>query len=210
MDIGEVTQEQLDALEGQINELKKFKDESAPKLEQYNKAVTDLEQLKKDKADLEGQVNPNWAKARDKMSRLESLLKGKGIEIDEDGNPKSGGGSDLNLEKVQQVATETARKELLGDRLEELLDEFDSDSKEVVRHFFNKLTTGEQVTLKNIKGFVIQAENAAKGGEKKLVRLSGGQGPRTSISEEEQKLSDEAAKDLGSKLGLPFAAPSKK
>lgn len=205
--IDELTQPQLDELEGKVTELEKFKNESAPQLEEYKKAKESLDALKKENEDLKGQANPNWKAARDRMEKLEALLKGKGVEVDETGNPKGGSGQGLSVEDVRKESVEATRKELLGSRLEELLDDYDTDSKEVVRHYFTKLTAGEQVDMKNIKKFVLQAENAANAGEKKVKRDFSGQGPRAVDSQE--KLSEESMKGLGTKMGLPFVNPKK-
>lgn len=205
MDPEEITVEQVQELQNKLAELETFKTDSAAKLAEYDQAKTELEQLKKDKADLEGQANPNWKEAREKMGRLESLLKGKGIEVDELGNPK---GSQVSLADVERKTAEVVTQKLLNARLEEILDDYDPASKEVIRHYYNKLSAGEEITLQNIRKFVNEAERAAgSDNQVKKIQLSGGLGPRMG---DESKLGEQEAKDLGAKMGLPFATATDK
>lgn len=202
MDVSEVTQEQLDALESKATTLEKEKGESAVKLAEYETAKTAWEAKEKEFAE---QSNPNWAKARKSMEAMKTALKEKGIEVDDDGNVKSNP-QNLNVEEIRKEATQAARNELLGGRLQELLSEYDPKSAELVKHYYNKLTAGESVNLQNIRSFVTQAENVAKSNPdttiSRVVEFSGGQGPRIPDTD---KLDSKVAQDLGEKMGLSFA-----
>ena len=203
IDISEVTQEQLDALESKVVELEKVKDESTAKATEFEVAKTDWEKKEKE---YQEQANPNWQKARQEIDRLKAVAKEKGVEFNEDGSVKSNP-QQIDLEQIRQEAANAARGELLGGRLTELLSEYEPESAKVVEHYYKKLTNGESVNLQNIKSYVQQAENAARGNpDSKITRVagySGGFGPRTP---EVGKLDDKQANELGAKLGLPFAS----
>ena len=158
--------------------MEKEKGESASKLAEYETAKTDLENKVKD---LEGQINPNWQKARQTIDSLKAIAKDKGVELNEDGTVRSNPGN-VDIDAITQQAREAARGELLGNRLEELLEQYDPESAKVVKHYYQKLTQGEGLTLQNIGKFVGQAERAAELDSDKPIKrattFSGGRGPK--------------------------------
>ena len=178
MDINDATQEQLDALEAKVGELDKVKGESDAKQAEFDTAKAEWE---KEKAVLTESANPNWAKARQTIDALKEVAKSKGVELNEDGTVKSNPGN-VDVSAITKQAVEAARGEILGNRLEEILEQYDSESAKVVKHYYQKLTQGEGITMQNIEKFVRQAERAAElDSDKPLKRattFSGGQGPK--------------------------------
>ena len=130
-DVGEITQEQLDALEAKAVALEKEKSESAIKLAEHETAKVEWEKKEKE---YQESANPNWAKARKSMDSMKAALEGKGVKIDEDGNVVSNP-QNIDVEKIRQDAVEAARGEIIGNRLEELLEQYDSESAKVVKHY---------------------------------------------------------------------------
>lgn len=212
MDVSEVTQEQLDALETKVEVLERGKDESVTKMAEYETAKADLEAKNKE---LESQINPNWQKARQTIDALKEIAKSKGVELNEDGTVKSNP-QNVDVSKLLADAAlagaQAAKNEILGGRVEELLSGYDIESSKLVRHFYDKLTVGETVTLQNVNKFMNQAVEATRvelGGKiNKATTFSGGQGPR--LPNENKPLDDQTANDLGSKMGLSFATVPKK
>lgn len=209
----DLTPEQIQELQqkaAKVEELEKFKNESEAKLKEYETAKTDWE---KKEAQYKSEVNPNWARARQVMERQKAALKEKGVETDDDGNVVSNP-QRVDVEKIKQEAVAAAQGVVLGSRLEELLGEYDDESSKVVRHYYGKLITGENVTLQNVKKFVDMAENAARselGGsfKKTATQYSGGQGPRY-FEKESGKLDDASAVDLATKMGIKIQGMEQK
>lgn len=200
--MAELSDEQIAELQqkaAKAEELEKFKNDSAAKLAEYETARSEWEKKEKEYQD---QVNPNWQKARTSMNAMREALKSKGIQVDEDGNPVDT--SKIQLDQVKREAEAAAEKKLIDVRLEEFLEEYDNDSAEVIRHFYRKLTTGEEVTLRNVKTFLSQAENVAKGGDKKLRKISTalntGQGPRQAENKVDSEKVDTLANAMGIKI----------
>src|SRR3990167_6252157 len=169
-------EEKIQDMEKELEELRPLKDSSA-KLQEEFKAKE--EAWSNEKKQLEESANPNWQKARQRISSLETALKDKGVELNEDGTVKNNP-QGVDIEEVRREARESARSELTGNKLANLLSQYDEESAKIVKHFFNKVSTGESVTLDNIDNFFRQAESAANYENKiqrKGVRFSGGQGP---------------------------------
>ena len=199
MDISEITQEQLDALEAKATELESAKDESAGKLAEYETAKMEWEKKEKE---LQDDINPNWQRARATIDALKEIAKSKGVELNEDGTVKSNP-NNIDINAITQQAREAARGELLGNRLEELLEQYDAESSKVVKHYYQKLTQGEGITLQNIGKFVSQAERAAELDSdkpiKKVTTFSGGRGPRYN---EPGSVDNAKVEGLANKLGI--------
>lgn len=200
----EITEEKVKEMEKELNELRPLKDASAKAQEEFKQKE---EAWSKEKADLESQVNPNWQKARARIAVMENALKEKGVELNEDGSVKSNP-QNVDVEEIKNEARQAARGELLSDKLSEYLGEYDTESAKMVKHFYSKLTAGEEVNLQNIGKFVklaasnAEAEMAGEFKKTKAVQFSGGQGPRQS---EEGVLDESKRQELGSLLGLNFA-----
>ena len=201
-------EEKVLELEKELELLRPLKDSSAQKEAEY-KAKEDT--WLKEKVELSEAINPNWQKARATIEQLKAIAKEKGVELNDDGSVKSNPGN-VDIQAIEQRAINAARGELLGTRLEEMLEQYsDPKDKDLVKHYYNKVTNGETVTLQNMSKFISQAESLAKGESgnplKRIASFSGGQGPRSS---ESTKMSDEEAIERGKKWGFGFANQSKK
>ena len=171
-------EEAIQKMEAELAELRPLKDSSAKLQEEFRAKE---EAWSKEKVQLEEAANPNWAKARATIDQLKEVAKSKGVELNDDGTVKSNP-NNVDINAITQQAREAARGELLGNRLEELLEQYDPESAKVVKHYYQKLTQGEGLTLQNIGKFVGQAERAAELDSDKPIKrattFSGGRGPR--------------------------------
>ena len=193
-------------MEKELNELRPLKDSSAKAQDEFKQKEEDWQ---KEKAELERQLNPNWQKARKSIETMRAALESKGVKVDEDGNI-IGNPLNVDVEKITKEAAEkgaqAARQELIGNRLGDLLSQYDDASKGVVKHFFDKITAGENVSLTNIEKYVKAAHRAAEvetGNEIKrnVVNFSGGQGPR---EVNESEANQENVNALGDLMQLQF------
>jgi len=114
---------------------------------------------KKEKEDLEQQVNPNWREAREKMKRLEALER-KGKVIDDNGEIKEIE-TKLSEEEIINKASAKFKQEMINETVEDSLSHYNEEQKKVVKHFFEKLTAGEQLSIKNVENYLKQAESLA-------------------------------------------------
>ena len=195
-------------MEKELSELRPLKDSTAKAQEEFKRKE---EEWQKKVAELQGDINPNWQKARKSIESMRTALESKGVKVDDEGNVISNP-QGVDIEKVRQEATQAARQELVGNRLSELLSQYDDASKGVVKHFFDKLTAGENVSVANIEKYVKAAHRAAEvetGNEIKrsVVSFSGGQGPRET---NESNVSQENVNALGDLMGLSFRKEQKK
>lgn len=191
----DLTPEQIAELQtkaSRVDDLEKFKADSEPKLKE-------LETLEKEK--------PNWQKTRQTIDALKAIAKDKGVEVDDDGKVITSHQT-VDVEKIKQESAATMRKEMLDARVEEVLGEYEEADAKMVRHYYDKLTAGEDVNLKNVKSFILQAEKAAginssNSRANDIINFNGGAGPRQA---EAGKLDDNQAKNLGTNMGLGFAS----
>ena len=158
-----------------------------------------------EKKDLEQAVNPNWSKARQTMEDMKTALKEKGIETDSEGNivNKSQG---VNMEEIKKVADQSAKAAMLGGTLETILEEYDTESKELVRDKYNSLTRDKDITINNVRDYINEAEAAARVGSgteikktQSALNYSGGSGPR---QPEEGKLDNTRLKEYADLMNL--------
>ena len=147
---------EIEALKTKADELEAFKNESAPKLEAFQKAEAEWKAKEKE---MEEQMNPHWKKAQAQIKNYKEALKSKGIPMDDDGNPIVE--EKFSMDDVVKKTQETTRKEFLNNRLDELLENYNAEDAKVVRKQYEKLTAGEEVTMQNIRGFVQSAEGAS-------------------------------------------------
>lgn len=131
-------------------------------------AETEKAALQKTTSDLQAKIseleaddgNRNWAKIRQAKEKLASALKAQGKQVDDDGNvseaPKV-----LTGEEIELKASQAARREILGDYKKKALAKLDDETRKVVDHYYNKLTSGEEVTLDNVDKFISEATRLA-------------------------------------------------
>ena len=186
-------QQKVQDLEKELNELRPLKDSSVKTQEEFS------------------QKEDAWQKARKSIDSMRAALESKGVKVDDDGNV-IGNPLNVDVEKIRQEAQQAARQELIGNRLDELLSQYDDSSKGVVKHLFNKITAGEVVSLTNVEKYVKAAHRAAEvetGNEIKrnVVNFSGGQGPREVDNSEANQ---ENVNALGDLMQMEFRKTNKK
>lgn len=120
------------------------------------------EDLKTIVKDLKESENPNWKAAREKISNLEKLnaeLAKQGKMLNDAGQivDKSG----LSAEEIVKQSKEAARQELIQEKMEDSLEGINEEEKKVVLHYYNKLSAGEEITLRNVDKFLTEAKKLA-------------------------------------------------
>lgn len=162
---------------------------------------TKADEFKAREKDIEDLQNPNIKVLRDKAKRLEEFEKTgkrvgeKGEVIDE---PKP-------FSKDDAVAV--AHQEMLNDRKEEILDSIDKEKREVVQHYYDKLTAGEEVNMKNMKEFISAAARMAEVDmpNENFNRYAAGRGgaPEVSFNDKKENFADtDKGKNMAGMLGI--------
>ena len=135
--------------------------------------------------ELEKDINPNWREAREKIKRLEALEK-KGKTIDDQGEIKETT-PQINPAEIEQKAIDRMKKEMIEDAVNESLGRYNEEQKKVVKYYFDKLTTGEQLTAKNVDNFIRQAEVLASPQQdnraSRFSAMSNGKAPNENIGD---------------------------
>ena len=81
-----------------------------------------------------------------------------------------------SAEKITEEVAAKLRSEMINELVEEKLSQYDEETSKVVKHFYDKLSSGEQITSKNVGSFIEQAERLAMPDKPKLNPLSVGSG----------------------------------
>ena len=200
----EIEDVKLQEMEQELEALRPLKDTSE-KLQEEFKAKTSEWQA--EKVRLEADVNPNWQKARHRIEGLEKIVADKGVKVDEDGNV-IGSPQQVNIEEITTKAREAAKQEIMSGEINKRLSEYDEKSGQLVKHFFDKLSAGENLTLGNLDKFIKQAHNAAEvesGAQIKksgAMTFSGGQGPR--MQDANNTVDEGVISNLAKSMGLPI------
>lgn len=117
----------------------------------------DLEKLKKE---AENKENPDWRLARRKLEKMEEQLKSQGKGVKEDGSiidqPTHIDPQEI-LKQATEAATKTANEVALNRYRDELLGSFDEETRKVVQHYYDKLSTGEELSFDKIRSLVNEA-----------------------------------------------------
>lgn len=147
-------------------------------------------------------VQKNWNNLRQTNDKLKEALKAQGKEVKEDGTiveaQKTFDPQEL-LNKASEVATARANEIATENYKRTLLSKYSDDEKKVIDHYYNKLMTGEQVTVENIDKFIGEASRLANPDQNNSsVQSFGGQPPRFSNTNQGQ--SDFAETDFGKQL----------
>ena len=150
------TQEELDAMSTAVKRVSE--------IEAAQKAAADA--WAAEKKELEDQVNPNFRALREKTKLMEKTiadLKAKGQKIDEvtgaivpDTMPQQ-----ISKDEIAQTAKTAAIEVQIGAEVDRHLSKFSSETAQVVRHYFNKLSTGEQLTVGKVAELMAQAQQLA-------------------------------------------------
>lgn len=134
------------------------------KLQEKAKQAEQLElDLKKANEALTKKDSPDWRNARRRMEKQDELLKAQGKAVDDDGNvidvpaTQQPINPDEIIKRAEEAATKKAQEVALTNYKNELLNSFDKDSREVVEHYYNKLSQGEELTFDSIRKFINEA-----------------------------------------------------
>ena len=177
----------------------------------------DLEKAKADLKQAQDDMNPNWPKTRAIIDNLRKVAKEKGVEVDDDGNVRSNPNNvnmDDLVKRAEEAGRSSARNELLGTHLQSRLSGYDKESATLVKHFYEKMTNGETVTIDNMDKFVQMAHSAAEVESGSVIKntsratnSSGGQGPRQ--TGDVKGLDNTSAKNLAGLMHLKIGEEQK-
>jgi ferritin-like metal-binding protein YciE len=129
--------------------------------ERAKELETKLEETSNLMKELEEGVNPNFRAMREKQKILIEQLKKEGKEVDENGNivdPNTNFNAEEIMKKAEETGKRSALQTLLEERKNSFFKKYDAETKQVVEQYFNKLSTGEELTLDNVEKFIKQAE----------------------------------------------------
>jgi len=209
----EKTLEQIAELEAKAAEVDGLKEQMKGMVPgaELDKLKGDLEQAQKDQ-------NPNWPKTRAIIDNLRKVAKEKGVEVDDDGNVKSNPNNvnmDDLVKRAEEAGRSSARNELLGTHLQARLSGYDKESATLVKHFYERITNGETVTIDNMDKFVQMAHSAAEVESGSVIKntsrannFSGGQGPRQ--TGDVKGLDNASAKNLAGLMGIKINSEDQK
>lgn len=111
--------------------------------------------------DLQLSANPNWRAARQAMDRMKEALRGKGLEVDDEGNIKSPQ-QQISPEDIENRARNAARNEIVNQHKEALLGKYDPETRKVVEDYYGKLIAGQELTIGNVEKVMRDAEKLAR------------------------------------------------
>jgi len=115
-------------------------------------------QWEKDRKDLEEAANPNFKRMRESQSRMRQALEAKGFKTDEDGNILDS--APIKQEDIRSVASEEARKIQMETVIEGHLQGIDTNIAAAIRDRFNRLSSGEKLTVETVNKFMQEARAA--------------------------------------------------
>ncbi len=165
-------------LDADGNEIEALTAEEVADLQARAEKAQDLESKV---AELQKQIqeegNPNWREARAKMDKLQSFIKEKGFSLNDDGTVSDVEKVDPN--KIKEELRSELKEESFQETKSELLDEYDDQTKPLIEKYVNKLLSGEEKNLKNLKSAFKEAEKLVGVGETNRVsRVINGQPPK--------------------------------
>lgn len=164
-----------------------------------------------EKAILEESINPNWKEARSKMSIMEKklqALESQGKTLDDNGQVVDLNRS-LTQEDIDKRATEIVNQQFLQSRINDRLRGLDDQTKEVVKTYYNKLTTGEEVTLDNVDKYLTDAARMASPDPLNPIMSKMGQSSSAGFNqtykpEQGGYAESQEGKELAELMGLPI------
>lgn len=173
-------------------------DEEIAALKESSTKLTEYEQKLKD---LEEAANPNWKKARETIDNLKTAIKATGKDVDDDGNIIDN--RQMSNEEVARMAREAARSELLNERKKSILRGLPQEKREVAEHYFNKLSSGEELDIEKIDRIMADALRIASPGEDVSIPTAfNGLPPKVDNERKEDFADTDAGKEISKRLGL--------
>lgn len=146
--------------------------ERAEKAQEYESKVAELQKQ------LEEEGNPNWRETREKINKLQGFIKEKGFELGSDGSVVD---KTIDPNRIKEEVRNELRAESFKETKDELLDEYDAETKPLVAKYVDKLMSGEEANIKNLKNAIREAERlVGVGGEVKKSTSINGQPPKFS------------------------------
>jgi hypothetical protein len=149
----------------------------------------------------------NWGKSREMEKRLREELAKTGKSIDENGQLV-----DTSISKEDEIKKEAyaeARRAMLDERLSEELAKYKPEERDVVKRYYEKLTTGEEVSLSNVRTFLSDAERLAipNNSNPVLDRMSASRGDVPAFDGDKTSFAEtDEGKSLASTLGIKLSA----
>lgn len=154
--------------------------------------------------ELESEINPNWREARQTIKNLREAVAKKGGKVDENGQ-LTDERQQIDLNVIEERAREAARKELISSEIQNRLNQYSENDRDVVKGYFEKLSAGENLNLGNIDKFIEDAEKIAFGSSSSNNTRNGvlirGSAPSKGVNQETFDTKPEG-KDLMNKMGL--------
>lgn len=171
----------------------------------------DLEQIRQEHEakikEIQGSSSAeNFRALREKADSWEKrakALEANGKTIDEEGNIVDFE-QKFSMKDVEERARQIARSEQLTLRREEFLSRYDDETRKVVEHNYNKLVSGEEVTMGNMGTFFSQAEMLARPGGSNQIRqaFSQSRGSASVDSNKNDFADSDEGKNIASMMGL--------
>lgn len=139
---------------------------------------TEVERLKKES---ENKENLDWRLARKKMQKLEEQIQATGKKVNDDGtivDPTTVIDTQEILKQATEIATKTSNEIALNRYRDEMLNSFDEETRKVVKHYYDKLSAGEELSFDRIRTLVSEASLHAtpQGSSTATVRSGSGGG----------------------------------
>jgi myosin heavy subunit len=156
------------------------------KTKSLEEATTKLAALEAKAKELESEVNPNWRKLREEHDKLQKFVKDKGIKQEDE---------KFSREEIVKEAQQTAERTIVNSHKSRLLAQYDEKTRSVVERYFDKLSSGEQLTIDNVETYLSEAE--------RLAVPSNANGRPPAAPEENKNFADtEQGKSFSEKMGL--------
>lgn len=129
------------------------------------KGQEDYEKLKEKLAEYESNPSEkNWKSMRTTVDNLKKALseQGKNVDVDEQtGEVKLSTEAKFSQEDFDNRARAIANQALLDAEKSRSFAKYDNEKRQVVEHYYNKLSAGEEMNIDNLNKFIKEAEKLA-------------------------------------------------
>lgn len=115
--------------------------------------------------------------------------------------------------RIRELTRAEASKMLLDTEIDRSLSEYSDDDKKLVRRYFDKLTSGEELNVETMKVYMEQAARAAFPSTDVRSKFSHSAGGRPPIVDSDQRKSfadTDAGRELAQRLGMKLDIPKTK
>lgn len=179
----------------------KVLNEKASQVEELTTKVSEL--TAKNEELSSSDENKNWSKLRTKAESLQKALEKQGIKTDDDGNVIQQPSS-LTEEEIQERINKTAREVINSNYKSSLFKKYqdDAEKKELVEHYFNKLSAGEELQPETMDKIFTEAERFAFPEQKEnhSVSLPGGNPPLIKTDDKNNFSNTEQGQSIANEL----------